>query len=87
MVATIDASDVPLVVGYNWQAITVKNPRGAHNLAFRRDRLAGGILMHRVIACPGDERHVKHRDGNGLNNCRSNLVLSDGTAVSDMASA
>lgn len=48
--------------GYNWYALTnVKKPNGRY----------GTLGMHRFIFKSSGK--VDHRDGNGLNNCRSNL--------------
>jgi hypothetical protein len=34
-------------------------------------------FMHNAIMKPQGEEQVDHRDGDGLNNCRSNLRMSD----------
>ncbi len=70
--AVIDAADVPLVAGFNWQAQIANNSvyaiRTARQGGKRRD-----VLMHRYICATADGEKVDHRDGNGLNNCRANL--------------
>jgi hypothetical protein len=70
--ATIDAVDVPLVEGFNWRAQVNCNCRTVY-----ASRYAGlnrcALLLHRAIMGDPDGMQVDHIDGNGLNNCRSNL--------------
>ena len=71
-VAIIDAADVPLVDGVNWTAAVHNRLVYAHRNATLPDGKRRYVAMHRVIL--GDsELHVDHRDGDGLNNRRSNL--------------
>lgn len=70
--AVIDANDVPLVEGFNWQAqlrkwgvYAVRSERGVPK--------RGAILMHRVILGEPKDLDVDHIDGNGLNNRKCNL--------------
>lgn len=75
--AVIDAADAPLVGAWNWCAM-VKN----HTVYARRPGAmdANGnrqtIMMHRVIMNPHDDLQIDHRDGNGLNNRRTNMRVS-----------
>lgn len=68
--AIIDDSDFEAVSKHSW---TGCNSRG--ELFYARTRIAGKtVMMHRLIMaseCNGLE--VDHRDGDGLNNQRSNL--------------
>ena len=71
--AVIDATDAPLVEGWNWRAMVKK-----HTVyAVRGEWLGQGewrtISIHRVILNPPDGLLVDHRDGNGLLNQRFNL--------------
>lgn len=72
--AAIDACDVPLVEPHNWHA---RIKTGAATYAAYRLSTSDGkrvsVLMHRVIAQTPDDLDTDHRDGNGLNNRRSNL--------------
>lgn len=70
--AIIDAADVHLVEGVNWQA-TVK---GYTVYACRTWRGSGGkgiVFLHRVVLPTAVDQMVDHADGNGLNNRRANL--------------
>lgn len=76
MVATIDASDIDLVNGWNWSALM--SPRRKAVYAARviaRDGKQTMLLMHRVIIGAEPGLVVDHRDGDGLNNRQSNLRL------------
>lgn len=70
--AIIDAADVLLVENRNWHAAT---PSRSGTVYARRDGSKGrAILLHRVILGLGDsDIQCDHKDGNGLNNRRSNL--------------
>lgn len=70
--ATVDAADADLVGAFNWCAqVGPSNTYAVRN--YKNDR--GGltmVLMHRLIL--GVEAgFVDHRDGNGLDNRRSNI--------------
>ena len=70
--AVIDASDVPLVDGFNWYA----RPHRKTVYALRNDYSGESpktVFLHRVIAKTPDGLQTDHIDGNGLNNRRSNL--------------
>jgi len=69
-VALIDAADVRRVCPYRWSRhISPKTPE-AHAIA----RAEGGwIQMHCLIARRRRGQRIRHIDGNGLNNRRSNL--------------
>ena len=73
--AVIDAADVPLVDGFNWQAQV-----HSHNVyAFRNDRTGPRrrvVRMHRIIMGEPLGFEVDHKDSNGLNNRRSNLRVA-----------
>lgn len=75
MEISFDDEDAALVSGYTWAASCSKegNPWYASAYVPGTWRRRKTILMHRLIlgARPGER--VDHRDGNGLNNRRSNL--------------
>jgi len=68
--ATVDAADYPMLSKYRWYATY----RGSKIYAIRHE---GGreLYMHRVIMQPGPGQIVHHRDRDGLNNCRDNLLV------------
>lgn len=71
--AVIDADDIPLVVGINWQMH--KSP--GKNSIYARAEIDGKMTrMHHLILPITQGQFVDHIDGDGLNNRRSNLRLS-----------
>lgn len=69
LVALVDDTDAPLVAGLSWHAV----PAGSTHYARRTFRVDGRYAqarMHNVIT---GWTFVDHRDGNGLDNRRSNL--------------
>lgn len=75
--AVIDATDVPLVSGWNWSAV-----RCGERLVYvhRGSSIGGGksrpVKLHRLIMNAGRQDLVDHKDGDGLNNRRCNLRLT-----------
>jgi hypothetical protein len=74
-VAVIDAEDWPELAQHKWHAklcsgkwyaATRKGPRGACRV----------IYMHRLLLAAPDGQQVDHKDGDGLNNTRSNIRLA-----------
>jgi AP2 domain/HNH endonuclease len=75
--AIIDAADVPLVNGCNWQAHEKKRGDGSIYTVyavrfFEGDGKRTSKRLHRVLLGDG-ALHVDHIDGDGLNNRRCNL--------------
>jgi hypothetical protein len=72
--ALVDDSDYDLLSQYNWQASV--RPSGTV-YATRKGRVGDPqtVQMHRQILKAPTDREVDHIDGDGLNNCRSNLRL------------
>lgn len=73
MVTQVDDQDYEYLAQWKWRLQKSFNC----TYAVRDERLNGQraatILMHRVILDTPDEFETDHKDGNGLNNCRSNL--------------
>ncbi len=79
---TVDDSEFETLSVHKWSAlVTVKNGSACKVYATRAVRIAGknvAILMHRHLLNipPGCSLMVDHRDGDSLNNQRSNLRLA-----------
>jgi hypothetical protein len=83
-VAVIDAADVPLVDQWNWCAEVSRKRDGSFRTvyAMRTDTAPGKkavtVKLHRVILGAEDDAVVDHKDGDGLNNRRTNLRPATG---------
>lgn len=71
-VAQIDDEDWPLLAPYKWYAARDRGTWYAHAGPLDGDRSKAKIKMHHLIL---GTRWADHRDGDGLNNRRSNLRL------------
>lgn len=69
-VVLIDRADLELVSRYTWRVI--RHPRTGKLYASATNS-GTRIMMHRLIAQTPEGLDTDHRDGDGLNNCRSNL--------------
>lgn len=69
-VALIDAEDLPLVSGRNWRLNLTKDGNPSGVVSGTKDSI---VLMHRLITGADENSLVDHKDGNPLNNVRSNL--------------
>jgi hypothetical protein len=67
--ALIDAADLPMVEGRRWQ-LHVTGTGGVY-------AASRGVKMHRLLMAAPDGVLVDHRNGDGLDNRRSNLRLTD----------
>jgi len=83
MVALVDDTDYERLNTWKWYAS--KNSGSYNSYAVRGIKVAKNKqtiqMMHRVILGlqPGDGRQTDHRDGNGLNNQRTNLRVCTAT--------
>lgn len=73
--ATIDAADVPLVEGYDWNAFISKHTTYVRRRTTIEGRMRN-IWLHRVIAQTPDGLDTDHVDCDGLNNTRANLRIA-----------
>src|SRR5215469_10504679 len=77
-VTFVDDEDYEWISAYKWYAY--KHPqetiwyaaRSEYQPHLKQPRM---FRMHREIMCPDPGVAIDHRDGNGLNNCRSNLRI------------
>lgn len=73
--AIIDAEDVPRVAGYDWSALLVRGKWYARRSKWTKEKQTT-ILLHRVILNAPDDKHVDHRNGDGLDCRKLNLRLA-----------
>lgn len=75
--AVVSAEDYELVSSFVWHAKPVKKASEGY---YASSKLRGKtIYMHRLILGAANGEMVDHKDGNGLNNVRTNLRLSNGS--------
>jgi hypothetical protein len=79
--ALIDAEDLERAQAFKWQTKSKKSTPGKYYVQ-RSYRVAGrnlGESLHRfLMGCvPGDGKVVDHRNGNGLDNRKDNLRVTD----------
>ena len=82
LVAVVDDEDYERLSVYRWHA--TRNSKSlkwyaARNAPTSGGRYGGKIRMHREILNAPDGLDVDHKDGDGLNNQRSNLRLATNT--------
>ena len=74
MVALIDAADVELVCAHVWRAQRARQ-RAQRFYVYARF-CQKKIYLHRLLLAPPEGVQVDHRNGNGLDNRRSNLRVA-----------
>lgn len=67
-VALVDIVDIPLIAGHNWCSIPRNDKQGFYAATGKPM-----VQMHRLIVGAVEGQQVDHKDGDGLNNRRSNL--------------
>lgn len=73
--ALVDDEDYQRLSAIKWRLSKRSGHRGYAVRTTGRRRAQKSLYMHRVILNAPANRHVDHIDGDGLNNCRSNLRL------------
>jgi hypothetical protein len=73
--AIIDVADIPLVEAHNWYA-HVQSHAVYAECSLQRNKNRHALIMHRVIMGDPAGFDIDHRDGDGLNNRRSNLRIA-----------
>lgn len=80
--AIVDAADVPAVERRNWLASVVRRRDGSIRTVYAATREPRGpyrqttIYMHRLLTGTAAGLETDHRDGDGLNNRRTNLRVA-----------
>lgn len=75
----IDDEDLPLIAQYRWKVYQdSRDERKLHHqyattYVRNSDGTFTGLLMHRLIMHAGPQQMIDHKDGNGLNNQKSNI--------------
>lgn len=78
--ALVDDRDYPKVSGYKWRAAVMAKHRVYAARQVRRGGKRGALLystryMHRLLLREPVGLFVRHKNGNGLDNQRSNLII------------
>jgi hypothetical protein len=76
-VAIVDDGDFAMLSQYNWSAAKCYSGIGHELIYAIRSENKKQIYMHREIMGISDGRLIDHKDGDGLNNTRTNLVISN----------
>lgn len=74
--SAIDARDLHLVTGRLWRATLIHGQVYATTYEPRADGTRKTAYLHRLILDAPEGREVDHKDGDTLNNVRSNLRLA-----------
>jgi hypothetical protein len=75
-VMLVDDEDYNMLSKYSWSKLSRHDGATAYAISRTSRKSLGGrksVLMHRLIMHPGPSQEIDHIDGNGLNNCKSNL--------------
>lgn len=79
MVTMVDDEDYEYLSVHRWHAFQCRKTWYVIRSCSRKERPRRSIYMHRVILGVPAGTLVDHKDGNGLNNTRSNLRVASGT--------
>lgn len=75
----IDDEDYEKVCKYKWHINHKPNTKYCHTNIYKDGKRKSLLLLHRLLLGldKGDKRIINHKDGNGLNNTKSNLEICD----------
>lgn len=73
LIVAVDAEDLELLAPYRWYALPGKHTTYAYTIVGKRPEKRTAIYMHRLVMGASCGTQVDHIDGNGLNDCKSNL--------------
>jgi AP2 domain-containing protein len=76
LVAIVDEADMPLISAIAWKAEDHAGCRYAAYNEYIGNYRQRKVYMHRLIIGAGKNQRVDHRNGNGLDNRRSNLRIA-----------
>ena len=71
----VDDEDFGFLSKFKWYLMTSKTKHTVRFYAVCCDRFNKQRFMHRMILSPKDGMDIDHFDGDGLNNCKSNLRI------------
>lgn len=71
--AEVDPEDLFIIGSHSWTAMSLRSAEGERYYYAQTKINNKTVLMHRMIADPSKGKVVDHKNGNGLDNRRSNL--------------
>lgn len=76
-VATVDEADLPLIAPYKWRASQAGSKWYAVATVPNSGKRSRSFYMHRMLMGNPSGKLIDHHDGDGLNNRRGNLRVTD----------
>lgn len=75
--AIIDDEDYDRIKGYSWQAYKYRNRWYAKTTYSIGGRSRRTLYLHKLILFCPPGKNIYHIDGDGLNNCKYNLLVDN----------